>query len=138
MSLRDIFAFGLCLIALAGCAAMFERPPEGADYGPAPVGYEAAVRAYLDDKLPGPGRYEYVIQNPVKGYQTEGLAYGGYVNWFGWLVSVQVIPYDAFGSLRHGTAYMVFFSNDLPVKHLRSGFFDGDPAANRVYLSLEK
>ena len=120
-SARDRIAAGVLLLALtlllSACAG-FQRPPEGADYGPPPAIFKDAARAHIElDYSIAPGsRFDF--GNPVKAYMNNGLALGGEVTWLGHVVDVTVTSPGADGLPGEPMHYMVFFRDDRVVRTL--------------------
>jgi len=108
----------LTILLLGGCAGAFKRPDPSADFGPPPQNYEQAIKDYFEVILKDPESARHRFGTPQKAYANEGLAYGGDVSWYGWLVDVDVNAKNSFGGYTGGKPYMVFFKGDRVIKHV--------------------
>jgi len=61
--------------------------------------------------LKDPESARYRFGTPKKAYVNEGLAYGGGVAWYGWLVDVAVNAKNSFGGYTGAKPYVALFKN---------------------------
>lgn len=105
--MRSIFA-ALLIFVLSGCVVVPERPAPGADYGPPPEQYEAAVKDHFRHQFADPAAAIYVIKPPVRAYRNQMPAWGARLLWFGYLVEVRVAERQGAGDF----AYRVLFTGE--------------------------
>lgn len=100
-------------LALGGCAS-WQVPPESASYGHMPVGYEASIRAAMENYLKDPASATYRFGKPVRAYTNYGWAEanGRQVEWTGYLVKVDVNAKNGFGGYVGYKPYMILFTDN--------------------------
>lgn len=103
----------LCLVvALGGCASAFDKPAPNAYYGEPPALYEQSIPEALSLALKDPDSARYKFLPAVKGYQNNGLVYGGRVTWTGYMVVALVNAKNSMGGYTGFEAYTFYFSGE--------------------------
>lgn len=107
------------VILISGCTS-FDKPPPDADYGVPPKHYKQMIPIYFTGSLPPSA-----IRNiglPEQGYRNKGLAFGGKVTWYGWMVQARVHNNNMFGTpSRDGLPYLFFFDGEEIIGHEEKG-----------------
>lgn len=111
---------GIIMISLllGACAGAFKKPDTTADWGPAPENYEQKIKAYYEVLLKDPDSARYRFSPPVKGWVNEGLAYGGGIQWMGWMVNVDINARNSFGGYTGAKPHWALFTNGEIVRHI--------------------
>lgn len=97
---------------LGGCASAFDKPSPNAYYGEAPALYEQSIPEALSLALKDPDSAKYKFLPPVKGYQNNGLVYGGRVTWIGYMVVTLVNAKNSMGGYTGYEPYTFYFSGE--------------------------
>lgn len=105
----------LFIAALGGCASAFDKPSPNADFGAAPVRYEQSIPEALSLALKDPDSAKYKFLPPVKGYQNNGLVYGGRVTWMGYMVLALVNAKNSMGGYTGYESYTFYFAGERVV-----------------------
>lgn len=88
------------------------------EYGARPYNYRTAIRSYFSTKLPRAEKAKYKFSQPKRAYKRKGLAYGGEIDWKGWLVETSVAIPNRTGRLLTPKPYMVLFKGNQIVEHI--------------------
>jgi len=88
------------------------------EYGLRPSNYVSSIQSYFSTKLPRSNDAKYKFSQPKRAYKRKGLAYGGDVDWKGWLVEVSVATTSRSGRLLTPKPYMVLFTGNQIVAHI--------------------
>jgi len=89
-----------------------------AEYGYPPQSYQNKIKNYFSNKIKRADRANYVFSKPQKAYKRKGLAYGGDVDWKGWLVDVDVSIPSRTGRMQKSKPYMVLFKDSVIVEEI--------------------
>lgn len=96
-------------LLLAACATHFEKPADGANYGRPPDDYMAQIAAHLENELFDPFSAVFEYSEPLRAYANKGLAYGGKIDCYGWVVDFKVNAKNRLGAYVGWTYYTAFF-----------------------------
>jgi hypothetical protein len=107
---------GALLIFLMGCATSFQKPLPNADYGSYPEHYQALIRSHMDKVLLDPESARYDFTLPRRAYVNQGLAYGGGVQFLGYVVHFVVNAKNSFGGYAGRKSYMALIREGAIVK----------------------
>ncbi len=88
------------------------------EYGLRPYNYVSSIKSYFSNKLPRAKEAQYKFSEPKRAYKRKGLAYGGDVDWKGWLVETSVATKNRSGRLLTPRPYMVLFSGNQIVEDI--------------------
>ncbi len=88
------------------------------EYGLRPYNYVSSIKSYFSNKLPRAKEAQYKFSEPKRAYKRKGLAYGGDVDWKGWLVETSVATRNRSGRLLTPRPYMVLFSGNQIVEDI--------------------
>ena len=88
------------------------------EYGAKPLNYTTAIRAYFSTKIARGGLSKYKYGEPKRAYKKKGLAYGGDIDWKGWLVETAIATPTRTGRMLTPKPYMVLFSGEQIVEHI--------------------
>jgi hypothetical protein len=88
------------------------------EYGARPINYASSIRSYFSTKLARAKDAQYKFSEPKRAYKRKGFAYGGDVEWKGWLVETSVATKSRSGRLLTPKPYMVLFTGDQIVEHI--------------------
>ncbi len=88
------------------------------EYGAKPQNYATSIRNYFSAKLPRAEKAQYKFSDPKRAYKRKGFAYGGEVEWKGWLVETSVAIPSRTGRLLTPKPYMVLFSGNQIVEDI--------------------
>ena len=88
------------------------------EYGSQPSNYASSIRSYFSTKLARANDAEYKFSEPKRAYKRKGFAYGGDVEWKGWLVETSVATKSRSGRLLTPKPYMVLFTGNQIVEHI--------------------
>lgn len=109
-------AIVLCFVAaLGGCASAFDKPAANAYYGEPPALYEQSIPEALSLALKDPDSARYKFLPAVKGYQNNGLVYGGRVTWTGYMIVALVNAKNSMGGYTGFEPYTFYFSGERVV-----------------------
>ena len=87
-------------------------------YGAKPQHYQTAIKNYFSTKLTRGEEGKYKFGEPKRGYMQKGLAYGGDLDWKGWLVETSVATPSRTGRYLTPRPYMVLFKGEQIVEHI--------------------
>jgi len=88
------------------------------EYGYRPSNYASSIRSYFSTKIPRANKAQYKFSEPKRAYKRKGFAYGGDVEWKGWLVETSVATTSRSGRLLTPKPYMVLFTGNQIVEHI--------------------
>ena len=88
------------------------------EYGSRPSSYASSIRSYFSTKLARANEAQYKFSEPKRAYKRKGFAYGGDVDWKGWLVETSVATTSRSGRLLTPKPYMVLFTGNQIVEHI--------------------
>ncbi len=88
------------------------------EYGLRPSNYVSSIQTYFSSKLPRAKDAIYKFSQPKRAYKKKGLAYGGGVEWKGWLVETSIATRNRSGRLLTPRPYMVLFSGNQIVEDI--------------------
>ncbi len=88
------------------------------EYGRPPRNYASAIRDYFSSRLKHPNGASFQISVPKRAYKRKGLAYGGDVEWKGWLVKANISEQSRTGRYHSPKPHMVLFSGDQIVEDI--------------------
>ena len=88
------------------------------EYGLRPSNYVSSIQTYFSSKLPRAKDAKYKFSQPKRAYKKKGLAYGGGIEWKGWLVETSVATKNRSGRLLTPRPYMVLFSGNQIVEDI--------------------
>ncbi|MBU1668027.1 hypothetical protein KKC13_06370 [bacterium] len=88
------------------------------EYGARPSNYVTSIQSYFSTKLPRAQNAKYKFSQPKRAYKRKGLAYGGEVDWKGWLVETSIATPSRTGKLLTPKPYMVLFTGNQIVEHI--------------------
>ena len=88
------------------------------EYGLPPYNYVSSIKSYFSNKLPRAKEAKYKFSEPKRAYKRKGLAYGGGIDWKGWLVETSVATKNRSGRLLTPRPYMVLFSGNQIVEDI--------------------
>ena len=88
------------------------------EYGSRPFNYASSIRSYFSTKLPRANEAQYKFSEPKRAYKRKGFAYGGDIEWKGWLVETSVATKSRSGRLLTPKPYMVLFSGNQIVEDI--------------------
>ena len=88
------------------------------EYGLRPSNYVSAIQSYFSSKLAHAKEAKYKFSQPKRAYKRKGLAYGGEIDWKGWLVETSVATRSRTGRLQTPKPYMVLFTGNQIVEHI--------------------
>ena len=88
------------------------------EYGRQPRNYASAVRDYFSSRLKHPQGASFQISAPKRAYKRKGLAYGGDVEWKGWLVKADIAEQSRTGRYHSPKPHLVLFSGDQIVEDI--------------------
>lgn len=83
-------------LSLTACASL-QPLPASADFGPPPVGFEAAITARMAPHLKDSESARYRFGPPRKGYRNQPIISGGEVSFVGYIVPFQINAKNGFG-----------------------------------------
>lgn len=92
--------------------------PASSEYGLRPSNYVSSIQNYFSVKLPHAKEAKYKFSQPKRAYKRKGLAYGGAIDWKGWLVETSVATRSRTGRLQTPKPYMVLFTGNQIVEHI--------------------
>jgi len=87
-------------------------------YGYPPTSYRERIKSYFSTKLKRADKASYTFSTPQRAYKRKGLAYGGDIEWKGWLVDVAIATPSRTGRLQTPKPYMVLFKGDVIVEDI--------------------
>ena len=88
------------------------------EYGQKPYNYASAIKSYFSTKVKRAALAQYKFSEPQRAYKQKGFAYGGEVDWKGWLVETSVATTSRSGRLLTPKPYMVLFTGEQVVEHI--------------------
>jgi len=88
------------------------------EYGRPPRNYASAIRDYFSSRLKHPQGASFQISAPKRAYKRKGLAYGGDVEWKGWLVKADIAEQSRTGRYHSPKPHLVLFSGDQIVEDI--------------------
>jgi len=88
------------------------------EYGLRPSNYVSSIQSYFSTKLARSNDAKYKFSQPKRAYKRKGLAYGGDVDWKGWLVEISIATTSRSGRLLTPKPYMVLFTGNQVVEHI--------------------
>jgi len=92
------------------------RATSSSEYGVKPYHYASAIKSYFSTKLKRSSSAQYTFSAPKRAYKQKGFAYGGGVDWKGWLVETSVATTSRSGRLLTPKPYMVLFTGEQVVE----------------------
>jgi len=95
-----------------------ERVVVVGEYGLPPKNYEVIIKNYFSNKLKRPQGAVYKFSKPQRAYKRRGLAYGGDIEWKGWLVDVSVATKSRSGRLQSPKPHMILFKDSAIVEDI--------------------
>jgi hypothetical protein len=93
-------------------------PIQRADYSYPPRSYRQTIKNYFSSKLKRAEMASYTFSKPQRAYKRRGLAYGGDIEWRGWLVDVSIAIPSRTGRMQQPKSHMVLFKNDVIVEDI--------------------
>ena len=90
----------------------------GSAYGIKPNRYQTAIKNYFSTKLTRAESGQYKFGEPKRAYKQKGFAYGGELDWKGWLVETSVATTSRTGRYLTPKPYMVLFKGEQIVEHI--------------------
>ena len=87
-------------------------------YGMKPRTYQSAIKNYFSTKIKRGEQGQYKFGEPKRGYKQKGFAYGGELEWKGWLVETSVATPTRTGRYLTAKPYMVLFKGEQIVEHI--------------------
>lgn len=87
-------------------------------YGMKPQRYQMAIKNYFSSKLTRGEQGQYKFGVPKRAYKQKGFAYGGELDWKGWLVEASVATPSRTGRYLTPKPYMVLFKGEQIVEHI--------------------
>jgi len=127
----------LKLISIVSVATFFTacvaipQPPRGttiggaygsgvssSEYGAPPFNYVRSIKSYFSTKLPRAKNAKYKFSQPKRAYKRRGFAYGGDIDWKGWLVETSIATQSRTGRLLTPKPYMVLFKGNQIVEDI--------------------
>jgi len=133
LKIMVMMAIMVAIVLLSGCVAvpqsqaqrdigtLIKRPTAvvlDREYGNKPIHYVTAIKSYFSVKLPRAKDARYKFSDPKRAYKRKGFAYGGDVDWKGWLVETSISIPNRSGRLLTPKPYMVLFSGNQIVEHI--------------------
>ena len=115
---------------LSGCVpAPKPQPPLGttigggsqqgsSKYGARPYNYTSAIKSYFSTKVPRANKALYSFSKPKRAYKRKGFAYGGEIEWRGWLVETSMTTMSRSGRQQAPKPYLVLFKGEQVVNHI--------------------
>jgi len=94
------------------------QPVIDKEYGVKPLNYTIAIRRYFATKIPRGNLSVYKFSEPKRAYKRKGLAYGGAIDWKGWLVETSIAIPTRTGRMLTPKPYMVLFSGEQIIDHI--------------------
>lgn len=94
----------------------FGTPIRTAQYGYPPKDYRNKIKNYFSNKIKRANYAHYTFSIPQKAYKQKGLAYGGDIDWRGWMVDVAVETQSRTGRMQGVKPYMILFKNSVIVE----------------------
>lgn len=88
------------------------------EYGARPSNYVSSIKNYFSTKLSRAENAKYKFSEPKRAYKRKGLAYGGEVDWKGWLVETSVATQSRTGRFLTPKPYMVLFKGNQVTEHI--------------------
>ena len=88
------------------------------EYGRPPRNYASAIRDYFSSRLKRPQGASFQISAPKRAYKRKGLAYGGDIEWRGWLVRADISEQSRTGRYHSPKPHLVLFSGDQIVEDI--------------------
>ena len=88
------------------------------EYGAKPLNYTSSIRRYFATKIARGNISIYKFSKPKRAYKREGFAYGGAIDWKGWLVETSIATPTRTGRMLTPKPYMVLFSGEQIVDHI--------------------
>lgn len=95
-----------------------KEPIVDKEYGAKPINYINAIRSYCSNKILRANLSQYKYSNPKRAYKRKGFAYGGAIEWRGWLVEVSIATPTRTGKLLTPKPYMFLFKGEQVVEHV--------------------
>lgn len=88
------------------------------EYGAPPFNYVRSIKSYFSTKLPRANNAKYKFSQPKRAYKRRGFAYGGDIDWKGWLVETSIATQSRTGRLLTPKPYMVLFKGNQIVEDI--------------------
>jgi hypothetical protein len=88
------------------------------EYGVKPKKYVSSIKSYFSTKLTNGALAQYKFAEPKRAYKRKGLAYGGDIDWKGWLVETSVATQNRTGRWLTPKPYLVLFSDEQIVEDI--------------------
>jgi len=88
------------------------------EYGAKPLNYRTSIHKYFSVKIARGNLSTYKYGVPKRAYKRKGFAYGGAVEWKGWLVETSIATPTKTGRMLTPKPYMVLFSGEQIVEHI--------------------
>ena len=81
-------------------------------YGTEPLRYTTSIPLYFSNKVARGDKSTYKYGTPKRAFRRKGLAYGGEVEWRGWLVETSIGTPTRTGRMQTPKPYMFLFSGE--------------------------
>jgi len=93
-------------------------PIRTVEYGYPPLNYRATIKNYFANKIKRANSASYTFSTPQRAYKRRGLAYGGDINWRGWIVDVSIVTPSRSGRLMSAKPHIILFNNSVIVEDI--------------------
>ncbi|HIO96064.1 MAG TPA: hypothetical protein EYG67_04510 [Campylobacterales bacterium] len=93
-------------------------PVQMSKYGYPPQNYQLTIKNYFSNKLKHASTAQYTFSSPQRAYKKKGFAYGGGVEWEGWMVDVSIATQNRTGRMLSPKPYMVLFKNSMIIEDI--------------------
>jgi hypothetical protein len=93
-------------------------PVRTVEYGYPPQNYRSTIKNYFANKIKRADKSTYKFSAPQKAYKRKALAYGGDIEWRGWLVDVSITTPNRVGRLMSPKYHMVLFNDSVIVEDI--------------------
>jgi len=104
---------------IGGGTTSAPQSTQSSEFGSIPHNYATSIRNYFSTKLKRADKAQYKFSEPKRAYKRKGFAYGGDVDWKGWLVETSVAIPSRTGRLYlTPKPYMVLFKGNQIVEHI--------------------
>ena len=87
-------------------------------YGYPPKDYQMTIRNYFANKLKRASTAQYSFSKPQRAYKKKGFAYGGGIEWEGWLVDVSIATSNRMGRMLTPKPHMVLFKDSMIIEDI--------------------
>jgi len=120
--LSTIFAFTACVPTQRAKPISQNRPIRenshaiSAKYGYPPIDYVNKIKSYFFSRIKRADFAHYIFSKPQKAYKREPLAYGGKIDWRGWMVDVAIETESRTGRKQKPKPYMILFKDSIIIE----------------------